>query len=454
MKIDNIQEQIQKTLEDRRLTINQKEACKFDTAMTQFVAVSEESVRKILIKAPIKSCELDPLPALVLRKCEDVFIRIITLIVNRSFEEGVMPTDFKLAVLIPLLKKIGLERLKKNFRPISNLPYASKIIERAAADQIVQHMITNGLHEPLQSAYKQFHSCETALLTVQNDILMAMDKQQVSILLLLDLSAAFDTVNHNLLLRRLSDRCGIQGHAYKWLESYLSERFQMVRIKSATSKKVQLTCGVPQGSVLGPLLFTIYTLPLGDLIRERYNMNFHLYADDTQLYMAFTPTPADAEQCTKKLENCVHDIHDWMLCNSLKLNSDKTEMLVIGTRQQHAKVQGISIKIDRDTIEPKDEARNLGVIFDKYMTLKAHVNALCKSARYYLHNINVARRYLTTEAAEKAIHAFVVSQLDGTNSLLYGLPAIELKKLQKIQNSAARMLTGASKYDHITPVLK
>ena len=399
--------------------------------MTHFVALSEDSVRKILIKAPIKSCELDPLPTWVLRKCEDVFIRIITLIVNRSFEEGVMPTDFKLAVLISLLKKIGLERLKKNFRPISNLPYVSKIIERAAADQIVLHMVTNGLLEPLQSAYKQFHSCETALLKVQNDILMAMDKQKVSILLLLDLSAAFDTVNYSLLLGRLSDRCGIQGHAYKWLESYLSERFQMVRIKSETSNKVQLTCGVPQGSVLGPLLFIIYTLPLGDLIRERYNMNFHLYADDTQLYMAFTPTPADAEQCTKKLENCVHDIHDWMLCNNLKLNGDKTEMLVIGTRQQHAKVQGLSIKIDGDTIEPKDEARNLGVIFDKHMTLKAHVNAVCKSARYYLHNINVARRYLTTEAAEKAIYAFVLPRLDGTNSLLYGLPAIELKNSKR-----------------------
>eukprot|EP00794_Sanderia_malayensis_P013031 gene13031-biopygen10390 len=144
----------------------------------------------------------------------------------------------------------------------------------------------------------------------------------------------------------------------------------------------------------------------------------------------------------------------------MALNGDKTEMLVIGTRQQHAKIQGLTIKIDGDTIKPKDEARNLGVIFDSHMTLKAHLNAVCKSARYYLHNINVARRYLTTEAAEKAIHAFVVSRLDGTNSLLYGLPATEQKKLQKlhlsrkIQNFEARIFTGAPKYDHMTPVLK
>ena len=244
---------------------------------------------------------------------------------NRSFEEGGMPTDFKLAVLIPLLKKIGLKPLK------NNLPYASEIIERAAADQMFLHMITNGLYEPFQSAYKQF--CETAFFKVENDILMAMDKQQVSVLLLLDISAAFETVNHDLLLRRLSDRCGIQGHAYKWLEFYLSERSQMVRIKSETSNKVRLTCGVPQWSVFGPFLFTVHTLPLGDLIRKRYNMDFHLYEDDTQLFMAFIPTPADAEQCTKKLENCIRNNRDWVLCNNLKLNADKTEMPVIGARQ-------------------------------------------------------------------------------------------------------------------------
>ena len=126
-------------------------------------------------------------------------------------------------------------------------------------------------------------------------------------------------------------------------------------------------------------------------------------------------------------KNCVHDEHDWMLRSNLKLNGDKAEMLVIGTRQQHAKVQGVSIKIDGDTIEPKDEARNSSVIFYKHKTLKVHVNAVCKSARYYLNDVNAARRYLTTEATEKAIHAFVVSRIDGTNSLLYGRLAIELK---------------------------
>ncbi len=265
-------------------------------------------------------------------------------------------------------------------------------------------------------------------------------------------SAASDMVDHKTLLRRLSDRCGIQGEALKWFRSYLTGRFQMVKIKDATSKKVPLSCGVPQGSVLGPLLFTVYTLPLGDLVR-RHGIEYHLYADDTQLYMSFSPSPECASVCLKQIEDCIKDIQLWMLENKLKLNGDKTEMLLIGTPQQCSKISNPCISINGSVISPSMKARNLGVIFDKNMNLKSHVNAVCRSARYYLHNINLVRRYLTPDAAAKAIQAFVVSRLDCTNSLLYGLPACELKKLQKVQNSAARILTGVARDAHMTPVL-
>ena len=178
--------------------------------------------------------------------------------------------------------------IKPNFRPVSNLAYASKLIKSAVASQLVEHMTNNGLFEQLQSAYRQGHSTETALLKVQNDMLVAMDSQQVSILILLDLSAAFNTVNHDVLLKRLKERSSVQGRALEWFESYLTDRFQMVKLKEITSKRVALHCGLPQGSVLGPLLFLVYTLPLGDFIKSK-GLQFHLYADDTQIYMSFTP---------------------------------------------------------------------------------------------------------------------------------------------------------------------
>ena len=282
---------------------------------------------------------------------------------------------------------------------------------------------------------------------------MAMDKQKVSILVLLDLSAAFDTVNHSVLLERLSNRCGIRGEALKWFVSCLGNRFQMVKVKDEKSKQMPLSCGVPQGSVLGPLLFLVYTLPLGDIVRNR-GMKFHLYADDTQLYLSFSPSPECMHLSIQQIEGCVQEIHSWMLTNKLKLNGDKTELLLIGTRKQCAKLPNLLINIGNTEIKPGEKARNLGAVFDANLSLKSHVNSLCSSARYYLYNIRLARKYLTKEAAEKAIHAFVTSRLDCNNSLLYGLPVSELQKLQKIQNSAARILTGANRHRHITPVLK
>ena len=264
-----------------------------------------------------------------------------------------------------------------------------------------------------------------------------MDNHRVSILILLDLSTAFDTVNHRLLLKRLHERCSVVGYALKWFESYLKGRSQTVDVfKNVTSKKMTLSCGVLQGSILGPLLFLIYTLPLGDIMRKK-GLQFH--ADDTQIYMSFTPNIDCISFSTSRIEECIKDNEAWMLIDSLKVNGDKTEMLIIGTNKQCRKLSNTSVNVGGSVIESSEKARNLGAVFDTNLTLKSHVNALCKSAGYNLHNISLARRYLTKEAAEKAFHAFVMSRLDCNNSLLCGLPSCELQKLQKIQNAAARI---------------
>ena len=155
------------------------------------------------------------------------------------------------------------------------------------AARLNDYLEYNHLHEPLQSAYKKSHSCETALVRVQNDILRAIDDRRCMVLLLLDLSAAFDTVDHDILLKRLQSRFGIRGNALKWFRSYLNNRTQFVSIDGKRSEICDLKCGVPQGSVLGPILYLLYTSPLADILR-RHNMLFHLYADDTQLYVSFS----------------------------------------------------------------------------------------------------------------------------------------------------------------------
>jgi retron-type reverse transcriptase len=166
-------------------------------------------------------------------------------------------------------------------------------------------MDMNALNEILQSAYKTLHSTESALFKVQYDILQALDQKKVAVLVLLDLSAAFDTVDHQVLIERLHKRLGISGNSLKWFKSYLTQRFQSISINGTHSDLLELIFGVPQGSVLGPLLFTIYTLPLGDILRK-YNMGFHLYADDTQIYLSCEVNNLDI--ATSKIEACIREV--------------------------------------------------------------------------------------------------------------------------------------------------
>ena len=179
-----------------------------------------------------------------------------------------------------------------------------------------------------------------------------MDKQKVTLLLLLDLSAAFDTVSHAILIQRLRDRVGIRHEALDWFISYLSGRKQCVGINGTNSESIKLMFGVPQGSVLGPILFLIYTLPLAEILRN-YGVEFHFYADDTQIYMSFVPTVVEAELTTDLLSDCVKEIKKWMTQNMLQLNSDKTEIILFGTPQQLSKVDDFTFNSSGDTIELK-----------------------------------------------------------------------------------------------------
>ena len=192
------------------------ETPKFVNKMTCFEPVTIEETRKLVMKSPTKSCELDPIPTWLLKETLDEIVPIITKLINISISTGTVSSAMKEAQVTPLLKKANLELIFKNFRPVSNLTFISKTIERVVARQLLKHMEQNGSIETFQSAYREYHSTETALLRVQNDILQAMDGQKVTILVLLDLSAAFDTVEHSILLDRIKSRFGIEGTPLPW----------------------------------------------------------------------------------------------------------------------------------------------------------------------------------------------------------------------------------------------
>ncbi len=210
-----------------------------------------------------------------------------------------------------------------NYRPISNLPFLSKILEKVASSQLYSFLEKNGNCEDFQSGFRPYHSTETALIRVTNDLLLSSDRGCISLLVLMDLSAVFDTIDHNILLNRFENSFGISGSALAWFKSYLSDHHQFTAGNEEISYRSQVQYGVPQGSVLGLLLFTLYMLPLRNIIRE-HGVSFHCYAHDTQLYIS--SRPGETHQIEKHMECIVN------LSNFLLLNSEKTEVLIIGPK--------------------------------------------------------------------------------------------------------------------------
>ena len=198
----------------------------------------------------------------------------------------------------------------------------------------------------------------------------------------------------------------------------------------------------------------MYIAPLGDII-SKHQIKFHVYADDTQLYISFKPrNQATAENALQRLSACISDIKVWMNMNKLKLNDDKTEVLVIGRKKQIEKVSITSLRIGSSDINITKSARNIGVIQDSNLSMDLQISSICRSSYLHLRNIGLIRKYLDSKSAEAIIHAFITSRLDIGNALLYGLKQSQLYRLQRIQNTAVRILLKLRKHDHISPHLE
>jgi hypothetical protein len=395
---------------------------------------------------------LDILPYFLFKLCFNALKSHYLLLFNHSFISGIFPSSFKTACVIPLIKKSNLDhQVLNNFRPISTLRMDCKILERLAFERLSTHFANFTELFKFQSAYRPNHSTESALLNVQNAIQRASDRSEVSYLLLLDLSAAFDTLDHSILLDRLSTVFRIRGAALNWISSYLTDRQQFVKFNGATSCNHNLRYGVPQGSVLGPLLFISYLVPLASIF-QKFGMSFHIYADDTQLYI-HTTIGSSANKLSL-VENCFSEVNVWMLSNKLKLNSNKTEFIVIYPNLSFFTKVSNKIKLCDTEVVASNYVKNLGVIFDsKNLCKRRHVNQICSTGYYYLRNLRYLKSCLTYVSLKAALHAFVFSRLDYCNSLLTGIPDFLIRKLDVLQHSCARLLTNTPVRDSISPVM-
>ena len=284
-----------------------------------------------------------------------------------------------------------------------------------------------------------------------------MDAGNITAVVLLDMSSAFDTVDHPILIQRLRSS-GVAGLALQWFKSYITGRSQSVKVEDTTSDPTPLNFGVPQGSVGGPLLFSLYLSPIKHIF-QKHRVQYHCYADDIQVFVSFPPSRTELSTAIKQLESCINEIKSWMESNGLKLNDCKSEFLLLGSTQMLSKVKSetIEICIGNNSIKPSKHAktaRNLGVVYDSNLSFKNHITYLSQSVRFQLRNLGFIRKYLTKSAAEQLIHALISSRLDFCNSLFCNFPQKEMIRMQRLQNCAARLLTYTKKTMHITPVLR
>ena len=315
-------------------------------------------------------------------------------------------------------------------------------------------MSGNNLWDPHQSAYRPNHSTESALIKVKNDIMFALDKGHVVLILSLDLSAAFDTIDREILISRLSSRVGVRKTALNWFKSYLDDWTTCVEINGRQSSTAVNSIGLPQGSVFGPIGYTIYSLPISDIAKS-HNVSYHTYADDTQLYLTFDPKESNGlETALRTLSACVMDIKAWMCRNKLKLNEGKTEFLVVGSPQNIRNLNNVCLNLGTTKIIPSTSMKNLGVYFDSSMSMSDQIYNICKSVRFQLKNVSQIRKYITRDACNHAVRSHVISRLDYCNGLLTEVPSVQLRRLQSLQNWAARIIFKVDRRHDPTPLLK
>ena len=396
----------------------------------------------------------DGLSVRFIKMCLPSLSHVLTHIVNSSLASHTVPRSWKMTLIHPIQKN-PKSTDTSNYRPIAILPTIAKITERIVYEQLYSYLSVHHLLSSCQHGFRTNHSTETALLTMTDRILEAMDRKQVALLCMLDLSKCFDVIPHDRLLVKLEQ----YGVDTRWFTSYLDDHYQQVVIRSpdgrsTLSQPLANTIGTYQGSALGPLLFSVYAndMPLFQPDDDSHATCLVQYCDDTQL--AVLGSPRDAGALVACMEHNLAALGDWLRKNGLKVNADKTQLMVVGTRQNVRQLPAISVQFMNATMVPSPTAKNLGVTFDAALSFDVHVSDVVRRCTGVLSGLCHSRHCLPRDTLVTLVQALAVSAVRYAISV-YGVCGItQMRRLQRLLNFGARIVSGRRKFDHISDVMR
>lgn len=400
-----------------------------------FEPVTMEYLKKIVNNLN-SSSGLNNVNLQVLKDSWDVLGEYLLAVVNESLETGEFPRSWKQSVVVPIQKITGTVKAEE-FRPINMLPVYEKVIESVVREQVTAYLNSNEILITEQSGFRQNHSCESALNLLLYKWKRMLEDRKSIVVVFLDLKRAFETISRPLLLKALK-KYGLGGNVLKWFESYLTDRTQVCKYGEKISSPREVPLGVPQGSVLGPLLFIMY---INDIKSAIGSCELNLFADDTVLFFGSN----DPKEALRKIKEGIIQINKWLKIKKLKLNVQKTKMMVISNKK-NLNFDEFDVDIEGEMIEKVQQFKYLGVQIDDKLNFKGHIDYVISKIAKKHGILSRLRGKLPFWSKIYLYKTLIAPHIDYCSSILFLASETQLKRLQRLQNKQMRFILQCSKY--------
>lgn len=409
-----------------------------------FAPVVEGEVEQCFLQMKEGSAGHDGIKPSVIKKCKEYLLSPLAYIFNLSITEGTVPKSLKYAIVTPIYKT-GEQNLMSNYRPISVLPVFSKILERLIFKRLYSYITEKDYFSKHQFGFRKKLSTEMALLTAVDKITQALDNREHAVGLFLDLKKAFDTVDSNILLQKLN-RYGVRGNAFQWFVSYLNNRTQSVKYRESISQKLPVTVGVPQGSILGPLLFILYINDMPNLLRDSKAI---IFADDTTLFTS----SSDVESALYLLQQDADRLAKWFVTNKLSLNLSKTNFMLFTTNVS-VRSRTLQLKISGSTIKRVQMCKFLGVLFDERLSWSYHVDHVCQKLRKSIGILKKASAVLDQSTMLTLYYTMIYPHLTYCHLVWGVVSMIHIMRITRLQKRVVRIICKQTRLAHTLPLFE